>query len=89
MAALSLINKFSFVKINTFKVIVVLFYLTVAFSIFVYYGKVNWAYGLSLGVGTSIGGWLSSRWSFDKGDKWIKRFMIVSVCALAVKLWLF
>ncbi|MGB1018975.1 MAG: sulfite exporter TauE/SafE family protein [Chitinophagales bacterium] len=89
MAALSLINKMSFVKINTFKVVVVLFYLSVAFGIFLYYGQVNWAYGLSLGVGTSIGGWLSSRWSIDKGDVWIKRFMVVSVCALAFKLLFF
>lgn len=89
MAALSLINKFSFVKINTFKVVVVLFYLSVAFGIFVYKGQVNWLYGGSLAFGMSIGGWLSSRWSFEKGDEWIRRFMIVSVLALAIKLWFF
>jgi len=89
MAALSIINRFSFVKINTFKVVVVLFYLSVALIIFIYNGQVDWQYGLTLAIGTSIGGWISSRWSFDKGDEWIKRFMIVSVCALAIKLWFF
>lgn len=89
MAALSIINKFSFVKVNTYKVVIVLFYLTIALAIFAWKGQINWMYGLSLGVGTSIGGWLSSRWSIDKGDEWIKRFMVVSVCALAIKLWFF
>ena len=89
MAALSIINKFSFVKINTFKVVVVLFYLSVALLIFIYKGQVNWLYGLTLAIGTSIGGWISSRWSLEKGDEWIKKFMIVSVCALAIKLWFF
>ncbi|MFT4645007.1 MAG: putative membrane protein YfcA [Planctomycetota bacterium] len=89
MAALSLINRFSFVKINTYKVVIVLFYLSIALIIFILKGQVNWLYGLTLAIGTSIGGWLSSRWSFDKGDAWIKRFMIVSVTALAIKLWFF
>lgn len=89
MAALSIINKFTFLKINTYKVVIVLFYLSIALVIFIFKGQVNWLYGLSLALGTSVGGWLSSRWSFHKGDVWIKRFMIVSVTALAIKLWLF
>lgn len=89
MAALSIINKFSLVKVNSYKVIIVLFYLSIAFVIFVFKGQVNWLYGASLATGTAIGGWLSSRWSVNKGDVWIKRFMIVSVCALAIKLWFF
>ncbi len=89
MAALSIINKFNFLKINTIKVVVVLFYLSVALIIFIYKGQVNWLYGLTLAIGTSIGGWIASRWSFHKGDEWIKKFMIISVCALAIKLWFF
>jgi len=89
MAALAIINKFSFVKINTFKVVIVLFYLSIALAIFIYKGQVNWLYGGSLAIGMSIGGWISSRWSYHKGDEWIKRFMIVSVIALAIKLWFF
>lgn len=89
MAALSLINRFTFVKINTFKVVIVLFYLSVALFIFILKGQVNWLYGLTLAIGMSIGGWLTSRWSYNKGDVWIKRFMLVSVTALAIKLWFF
>lgn len=89
MAALAVINKFSLVKVNTYKVVIVIFYLSVAMVIFIWKGQVNWFYGLSLAVGMSIGGWLTSRWSLNKGDAWIKGFMVVSVCALAIKLWFF
>ena len=89
MAALALINKFTLSKVNTYKVIIVIFYLSVAMLIFIWSGKVNWPYGLSLAVGMSIGGWLTSRWSLNKGEEWIKGFMVVSVCALAIKLWFF
>lgn len=89
MAALAIINRFSFVKINTYKVIIVLFYLSIALFIFLINGKINWAYGLSLGLGTSVGGWVASRWSLQQGDEWIKRFMLLSVSALAIKLWFF
>lgn len=89
MAALAVINKFSLVKVNTYKVVIVMFYLSVAMFIFIWSGQVNWYYGLSLALGMSIGGWLTSRWSINKGDEWIKRFMIISVCALAIKLWFF
>lgn len=89
MATLAIINRFSFVKINTYKVIIVLFYLSIALFIFLINGKINWAYGLSLGLGTSVGGWVASRWSLQQGDEWIKRFMLLSVSALAIKLWFF
>lgn len=89
MAALSVINKFSLVKVNTYKVVIVLFYLAVAMFIFIWKGQVNWLYGLSLAIGMSVGGWLTSRWSLSKGDEWIKGFIVVSVCALAIKLWFF
>lgn len=89
MAALSLINHLSFLKINVIKTIVVFFYLSVALIIFIWNGQVNWLYGVSLAIGMSFGAWVASRWSFDKGDAWIKRFMIASVTVLAIKLWFF
>lgn len=89
MAALSIIHNFSMSKINTYKVIVVIFYLVIALGIFLWKGQINWPYGLSLALGMSIGGWLTSRWSLGINDNWVKGFMVVSVCALAIKLWFF
>ena len=59
-------------------------------------GKIYWITGLILAIGHALGGWYARqilsfyiRWSVDKGEVWIKRVMIVSILAMAVKLWFF
>lgn len=89
IAALTNINGFSLVKTNSAKVFVALIYSFSAVGVFMYEDVINWEYGLTLAVGTSLGGWLTSRWSVKKGDKWIKRILVVAVVGLAVKLWFF
>jgi len=89
IAVLTNINGFSLVKTNSAKVFVALIYSFSAVGVFMYEDVINWQYGLTLAVGTSLGGWLASRWSVKKGDKWIKRVLVVAVIGLAVKLWFF
>jgi uncharacterized membrane protein YfcA len=89
IAALSIINRFSLVKTNSIKVFVVLVYTISALFIFIIEGKIHWGYGLTLAVGNSSGSWIASRLSVKKGDNWIRWFIIVTVIALAVKLWFF
>ena len=76
-------------KTNSIKVFVVLIYTFAALVVFIYEGKVNWLYGIVLAVGNSTGAWFASRWSVDKGEKVIKIFLVITVIALAIKLWLF
>jgi uncharacterized membrane protein YfcA len=87
MAALTSINGFSLVKTNSAKVFIVLVYMTAALAVFIWEDKINWYYGIVMAIGNSSGAWFASRWSVEKGDKWIKIFMIVTVIAMAVKLW--
>ena len=54
-----------------------------------YPDKINWKYGLLLAVGSALGGWVASRWSVNKGDNLVKKFMIVMVIIMAIKLWFF
>jgi len=89
IAALTSINGFSLVKTNSAKVFVALIYSLSAVGVFVYEDVINWPYGLALALGTSLGGWVSSRWSVKKGDKWIKRILVVVVISMAIKLWFF
>lgn len=89
IAALTSINGFSLVKTNSAKVFVALIYTLSAVGVFVYEDVINWEYGLTLAVGTSLGGWIASRWSVAKGDKWIKRILVVAVVGMAIKLWFF
>jgi uncharacterized membrane protein YfcA len=89
IAALTVINRFTLVKTNSIKVFVVLIYTISALFIFIIEGKIHWGYGLTLAVGNSSGSWIASRLSVKKGDNWVKWFIIVTVIALAVKLWMF
>lgn len=89
IAGLSLVNRLSLVKINSLKVFAVLVYTSSALIVYIIEDKINWTWGLTLAIGNSIGGWIASRWSVKKGDKWIKRILFVTVIALAIKLWFF
>ncbi len=89
IATLTRVNRFSLVKTNSAKVFVALVYTFAALVVFVIEDVIDWPHGLALAAGNSLGGWFASRWSVKKGDKWIKRFLIVTVSAMATKLWFF
>ena len=84
---LSSINHYSLVKSNAIKVFVALIYSVAAVAIFSYNDAINWKYGLVLSIGNATGGWIMSRWSVNKGDKFVKKALIIMVLAMAVKLW--
>ncbi len=89
MGSLSYINKLSLVKVNSIKVFVVFVYTISALVVFILEDQINWLYGLILAGGNMTGAWIASRWSVEKGDKWIKRFLMVTATALAIKLWFY
>ena len=89
LAALTKINKMSLVRANSVKVFVVLIYTISALAVFIIEDQINWLYGLVLAIGNMTGAWIASRWSVEKGDKWIKRFLVVMVTILAIKLWFY
>jgi uncharacterized protein len=89
IAVLSLVNNLSLVKSNYVKVFAAIVYTGVSVIVFAIEGKIFWITGLVLAIGHALGGWYASRWSVDKGEVWIKRIMIVSILAMAVKLWFF
>jgi uncharacterized membrane protein YfcA len=87
LLALTSINRFSLVKSNAAKTVVVLIYTLAALAVFVYYDKVNWKYGLILSIGNAAGAWIGSRWSVKKGDGFIQILLFVVVIIMAFKLW--
>ena len=89
LLALSSISGLSLVKSNATKLFVVLIYQLIAVATFAYYDMINWKYGLVLAAGNGSGAWIASRWSVKKGDNLVKKFLIVTVIALAIKLWFF
>lgn len=89
LGSLTYINKMSLVRANSVKVFAALIYTIAALVVFFLEGKINWLYGLVLASGNMIGAWVASRYSVDKGDVWIKRFLVIAVTILAIKLWFY
>lgn len=89
IAILSLVNSLSLVKSNFVKVFAAIVYTGASVIVFAWEGKIIWITGLVLAIGHAFGGWYASRWSVTAGDIWIKRVMVVSIVAMAIKLWFF
>lgn len=85
--ALNTIGKFSLVKSNAIKAIVVIFYTLSALVIYAYNDKIDYQMGFTLAIGNATGAWFTSRWSVKKGDGLVRWFLIIMVSIMAVKLW--
>ncbi|MCK5683122.1 sulfite exporter TauE/SafE family protein [bacterium] len=86
IVTLTSIHNISLLKTNCIKVTVILIYTPVAVVLFAMNGKINWMYAAVLSTGYAAGGWIASRLSIKKGDKWIKKFLIVAVLIMSFKL---
>lgn len=82
-------HRLSLVKANATKVAVVFLYTLAALVVFVLNDKVIWKVGLVLAVGNGLGAWFSSRISVNKGDGYIKVFLVGMVIVMGIKLWFF
>ncbi|MFY0598045.1 MAG: sulfite exporter TauE/SafE family protein [Cyclobacteriaceae bacterium] len=89
IATLTGIHGLNMAKTNSIKLFVVVCYTAVALAIFWWEDQIRWDYGLTLAAGNAAGGWVASRWSVGKDDKWIRLILIVTVFGLAIKLWFF
>ncbi|RED96618.1 sulfite exporter TauE/SafE family protein [Marinoscillum furvescens] len=89
IATLTSIHGLNMAKTNSIKSFVIVIYTLVALGIFWWEDQIRWDYGLTLAAGNSAGGWIASRWSVGKDDKWIRLILIITVFGMAVKLWFF
>lgn len=83
------VNHLSLVKANATKVAVVFIYTLAALAVFVLNDKVRWEVGLVLALGQGLGAWVSSRVSVNKGDGYIKMFLVIMVIVMGIKLWFY
>ena len=83
------VNEMTLVRANATKVVVVLIYTLAALTVFILNDKVIWEVGLILAIGNGSGAWVASRVSVNKGDGFIKTFLVVMVILMAIKLWFF
>lgn len=77
------------VRVNMYKVFVVLSYTIVALAIFASQLELMWWAGLGLALGNSIGGWYGAHTTIHKGDAWIRWVLNITLTAFIIKLLFF
>lgn len=86
MPILSRVMGFGLVRVNMYKVFVVLSFTIVALIIFAAKLQLMWWAGLGLAIGNSIGGWYGAHTTVHKGETWIKWVMNITLTAFIIKL---
>ena len=76
------------VRGNAVKVLVNCLMTSLALLIFASQARIDWAFGISLGIGNFFGGEVGVRLAVLKGHSWIKGIVTVTVIILAISLWL-
>lgn len=89
MPILSRVMGFDLVRVNFFKVFVVLCYTLAALAVFASQVEVLWIAGLALAVGNSIGGWLGVHTNIKHGEGLIRWVLNVVLVIFILKLLFF
>jgi len=89
LTILSNINNMKLSNANSIKVFVALAFSIISLLVFIYEDKVNWIYGINIGIGSALGGWIASRWSYNKSDRIIKIFLGITVGIMSIRLLFF
>lgn len=86
MAALYSLLAVDLVRVNMYKVFIVLVYTLPALTVFVWSGNVDWSSGLVLAVGNSVGALVATRVSVKGGERPIRVVLAVALLLMAGRL---
>ncbi len=89
MPILHSVMGFDLVRVNMYKVAIILSFNIVALIIFSSQLELIWWAGLGLAVGNSIGGWYGVHSSIHKGETWIKMVLYLVLSCFIIKLLFF
>jgi len=74
------------VRVNMYKVVIVLPCAILALAIFAWQSEILWLAGLALAVGNGAGGWLGARLTLSRGEGVIRAVFVAAVAAMAASL---
>jgi uncharacterized protein len=86
IVALTLITGMSLVKVNSLKVFIILIYTISSLLVFLINGKVDFILGFTLAIGNAIGAYIGSNFAVNKGERWIRIFLIITILAMSAEL---
>lgn len=80
---------FDLLKANAIKSLIIMAFNIAALSIFIYNNQVDYLMGLLLGIGSMTGAWVASSIAIQKGSRFIRIFMLVTILVFGTKLLFF
>jgi uncharacterized protein len=83
LASLVLNAGYDLVRANAVKVLIVLMYIPFSFLVFLYYGEVNWTYGLIMTIGNVIGAYFASKLAVERGINFVKWVIVIVIIIMA------
>jgi hypothetical protein len=86
IAALALIAGIDLVRSNAQKIFIIGVFNMAGVLVSLLYGKIDWLAGAVLASGQGIGAWIGSHLAIQKGEKWIRVFLLISVVGMSLKL---
>jgi len=89
MPILHRVMGFDLIRVNMYKVAIILSFNIVALFIFASQLELIWWAGLGLALGNSIGGWYGAHSTIHKGEVWIKTVLYIVLSCFIIKLLFF
>ncbi len=86
MPILHKVMGFDLVRVNMYKVAIILTFNIVALFIYASQLELIWWAGLGLALGNSIGGWYGTHSTIHKGEAWIKTVLYIVLSCFIIKL---
>jgi uncharacterized protein len=80
------IQRMDLVRANLLKVFFVLAYSLFALLLFAWKLKVDWQAGFALALGTTGGGWVGAKLAVERGERWIRIVLVISVLVASLEL---
>lgn len=89
MSILHRVMGIDLVRVNMYKVLIVLCYTIAALAVYASQLQLAWVAGIALALGNSIGGWLGVHLSIKKGEQLIRRVLNIVLILVIIKLLFF
>lgn len=80
------LSGFDFIEANAVKVFVILIFTVFALIIFTAHHKVNYFWGIVLGLGNVTGAYIATIMAVKRGNKFIQRVVFIAIVIMALKL---
>jgi len=86
MASLFHFLQTSLMRVNFYKLVIVLVYMVPTMLVFLINDKIHWTLGFVMAIGNMIGAWIAARANVKKGDKLIRYVLSIAMLIMAIKL---